>query len=685
MKKSLFISISIFTLTIAFAQDDDAACNAPSKKVLKYIADAKNASSLQEVQKNYQEAIKLDENNATAYYEYGLFYYKYAMSQYRDNPDPNPGDKALNKSRAMLEKAVELCADFHADCYYYLGAIAYNFKEMDKANANFQKFIDFKSDETSRFPADYKKKLDDIQKVMAKTAEEIDFTKNPVPYNPSIVPNVSSKSDEYFPMISPDNDLMFYTRKVDRTNKGDMMKNIVEEFTFSERSGGYLGKFDDGKPFKYPFNDGSFQSYGAATMSLDNKEMVLCACKDEKIDGQTYRNCDLYITHFERTGEGGNDYKWTPLENMGPQINSPRGWDAQPSLSADGNTLYYTTLRAGRDATQDNDIWIAERNADGTWGSGKPFTEINTAGKDKSPFLHQDSETLYFVSSVSDSRKGVGGLDIFYTRRENGKWSEPKNLGYPINSVEDEIGLFVSLDGKTAYFSSRASGNWDIYSFELYPEARPKAVKLIKGELKDEEGNPIKDAEIEVAYAGSDETKTFKVNGNDGKYAAIVKVDNTEEDVIVSAKKEGAAFSSKMITSEELKKEDPVVRGEDMEVKELKEGEAYTINDILFATNSYALTDKSKFIIKQFARFLKTHNTIEVLIQGHTDDIGDDNKNLILSQNRAEAVKQYLVDLGVASARLSSIGYGETQPKVENVSDENRAINRRTEFLIKKL
>jgi outer membrane protein OmpA-like peptidoglycan-associated protein len=218
----------------------------------------------------------------------------------------------------------------------------------------------------------------------------------------------------------------------------------------------------------------------------------------------------------------------------------------------------------------------------------------------------------------------------------------------------------------------------------LYPEARPKAVKLIKGELKDEQGNPITDAEIEVAYAGSDETKTFKVNGNDGKYAAIVKADS-DEDVIVSVKKEGAAFSSKMIASQELKKEDPIVRGEDMEVKELKEGEAYTINDILFATNSYALTDKSKFIIKQFARFLKSHNTIEVLIQGHTDDVGDDAKNLTLSQNRAGAVMNYLIELGVSNKRLSAIGYGETQPKVDNINEENRAINRRTEFLIKKL
>lgn len=489
--------------------------------------------------------------------------------------------------------------------------------------------------------------------------------------------------DEYFPMLSPDNDLLFYTRKVDKTRKGDLVKNIVEEFTFSERAN-YMGDFDNGTPFSYPFNDGTFQSYGAATMSIDNKEMILCACKDEQVFGQTYRNCDLYLTTFKRTGEGGNDYQWTPLENMGSKINSPSGWDAQPSLSADGNTLYYTTLRAGKDATQDNDIWIANRNEDGTWGAGHPFSEINTPGKDKSPFLHQDSETLYFVSSVSNERQGVGGLDIFYTRKENGKWGTPKNIGYPINTDADEIGLFVSLDGKTAYYSSKNNGNWDIYSFDLYPEARPKSVKLIKGELIDKDGNPIENAEIEIAYSSSDSTQTFKVNGSDGKYAAIVKTEKPE-DIIVTMKKENAAFDSKLITKDEISGKDPVIREANLEVQELKEGDSYTINDILFATNSSELSSRSKFIIRKFSEFLKAHPTIEVVIQGHTDDIGNDNDNLSLSEERSESVKNYLIQLGIQSKRLSAKGFGESQPKVPNDSDVNRAINRRTEFYIQKL
>jgi outer membrane protein OmpA-like peptidoglycan-associated protein len=477
-------------------------------------------------------------------------------------------------------------------------------------------------------------------------------------------------------MISPDNELMFYTRKLDDRNLGDIHSNVVEQLTFSGRAN-MLQEFDGGKKLAEPFNTGEFQSYGATTLSVDNKEMIVCACKKGEVYGQPYMNCDLYITTYERTGKGGNDYKWSELVNMGNMINSPDGWEGQPSLSADGNTLFYTV---NRPTSRDNDIYIVERNTDGTWGVPRPFDEINTSGKDKSPFLHQDSETLYFVSESTKDRPGVGGLDIFYMRKENGKWTEPKNIGYPINTPDDELGLFVSIDGKLAYFSSRVGGTWNIYSFELYEEARPQAVAILKGELKDDNGKPVEDAKIEIAYEGSDEVTEVKVNGNDGKYAAVVKV---QDDVMVTVKKEGHAFDSKVINKEELKHVgDVAVRGNDLNVKELKVGEAYTINDILYPTNSAVLSARSKFILKGFARFLKENPGISVSIQGHTDDVGDDERNMLLSDERAQGVKAFLISLGIQADRLSAKGYGETAPKVPNDSEANRAKNRRTDFVI---
>lgn len=680
---AFFLLISLFTSATLIAQVEDESCLPPSKKTLKLIDKATSSSDPKTAVLAFSEAIDAEPDIAMAYYEYAMFAYQQAMKAYDVNPNPTVGDKGMLKAEEMFLKTLELCSDYHANCAYYLGVIKYSQDKMPEAIRYFKQFLAYKHTEPEKYPKDHEKKVGDVKSVLKKLESDQEMVAKEVPFAPVMVPNVSSNWDEYFPMISPDNELMFYTRKVDRKLKGDMQTNVVEEFTFSERVNS-TSPFDKGKPFKYPFNDGTFQSYGAATMSVDNKEMILCACKDELVDGQKYRNCDLYITRFERKGTGGNDFEWTPLENMGPGINSSRGWDAQPSLSADGNMLFYTTLRGGANPTRNDDIWVAYRDEKGVWGDGKPFDEINTAGKDKSPFLHQDSETLYFVSTVSDTRKGVGGLDIFYIRMEGeGKWSKPKNIGFPINTEADELGVFVSTDGSLAYYSSRQGGNWNIYSFELYEEARPKSVAIVKGELKDENGVPVENATIEISYENSNKVEKIKVNGSDGRYAAIVKTD-VKQDIMVTVKKEGAAFDSKLISKEEItsKKE---FKGADLAVRELKEGAAYTINDILFATNSSELNSKSKFILKQFSSFLKENPTITIMIQGHTDDVGDDVANMELSKNRANQVKDFLQQSGIAKDRLSSKGFGETMPKVPNSDASSRAINRRTDFLIEKL
>lgn len=672
----LFSGLSLYS----FSQEEDESCLPPTKKVLKLLESGTNAPDAKSAVDNFNAAIEAAPDNAMVYYEYAMYAYQAGLTYYEKQPNPAMGDKSFAKAEEMFKKTLEFCSDYHANCSYYLGVINYTQQDKTEAIKWFKEFKKFKHNDNSRFPDDYNKKISDVNEVLKDLESEQDLLTNAVPFEPSVVKNVSTEKDEYFPMISPDNELIFYTRKLDRANLGDLMSKMVEEFTFSQRTDIY-SPFNSGEPLKPPFNNGEFTNYGSATLSVDNKEMIICACKKTQVQGQDYLNCDLYTTTYERSGAGGNDFTWTPLKNMGKDINTPDGWEAQPSLSADGNTLFYTVTRP---TSRDNDIYIAKKNADGTWGPGKPFDVINTDGKDKSPFLHQDSETLYFVSTCTDTRKGVGGLDIFYIREENGKWSEPKNIGYPINSKEDELGLFVSTDGKIAYFSSRVGGNWNIYSFELYEEARPSAVAILKGELTDEDGEPVKDATIEIAYAGSDEVTQVKVNGDDGKYAAVVKVD-TKQDVMVTVKKEGHAFDSKLITKEEFQKEEVVLRGNDLKVKELTVGQAYTINDILYATNSATLTEKSKFILKGFARFLKENPTITVAIQGHTDDMGDDSKNLSLSEARAKGVKDYLVSLGIDPSRLSAKGYGETMPKVENDSEENRAMNRRTDFVIESL
>jgi outer membrane protein OmpA-like peptidoglycan-associated protein/tetratricopeptide (TPR) repeat protein len=681
MKQIYFLLLILPFLTTA--QTEDEACLPPNKKVLKLLETANKAQDIKTASENFTAALQAAPDNAMVYYEYAMFAYATGLEYYKKQPSPALGDKSMQKAEDMFRKALEQCSDYHADCFYYLGVINFTQKDNKEALQWFKAFQTFKHSDVKRYSDDHDKRLKDVKEVLADLEAEEDILGKQVPFAPQIVKNVSTKSDEYFPMISPDNELIFYTRKKSKAGMGDELYKdalVVEEFTFSQRPD-INALFSGGEGLKSPFNTGEFSNYGSATLSVDNKEMIICACKKEIVYGRDYLNCDLYSTKYERSGAGGNDFNWTPLVNLGPNINTKDGWEAQPSLSADGNTLFYT---AARPTTRDNDIFIALRNADGTWGQARPFDEINTDGKDKSPFLHQDSETLYFVSSSTDKRRGVGGLDIFYIREENGVWGKPKNIGYPINSKEDELGLFVSTDGKMAYFSSRVGGVWNIYSFELYAEARPKAVAILKGELKDENGQPVKDATIEVAYANSDKVTQVKVNGDDGKYATVVKLDKPQ-DVMVTVKKEGHAFDSKVIDMKTIQPEKVSFKGNDLAVKEIKVGEAYTINDVLYTTNSAVLNDRSKFILKGFARFLKENPTVSVSIQGHTDDVGDDDKNLILSQQRADGVKDFLISQGVNASRLKSEGFGESQPKVPNTNESNRAKNRRTDFVIDKM
>ncbi|MFT5859458.1 MAG: outer membrane protein OmpA-like peptidoglycan-associated protein [Flavobacteriaceae bacterium] len=676
MKTLYIIAVLLGFSQLSIAQEEAEACMPPSKKAVKYIKAALASSDGRAAASNFNLAMEEDDENATVYYELAMYTYQNGLDYYESNPNPSLGDRSFNKAKAMFEKTIELCEDYHANCTYYLGVICYTQKDVPAAVEWFKKFKKFQHGDTDRYPDDFTKKMSDVDEVLGDLEKDAKLQTEKVPFLPKIVTNVSTSDDEYFPMITPDNEFMFYTRKLDIGNQGVVSTRIVEQFTSSRRTE-INADFDAGDALPMPFNTGDFRSYGAATLSVDNKEMIFCGCKDIVVSGQKYVNCDLYTSTFMNSKTHGLSYEWSEPVNMGEGINGQGRWDAQPSLSADGNTLYYTI---NGPKTQNNDIYVSERTEDGTWGKSRSFDVINTAGKDKSPFLHQDSETLYFVSECSKDRPGIGGLDIFYIRRVNGVWAEPKNIGYPINTQDDELGLFVSIDGEIAYYSSHVGGNWNIYSFPLYEEARPQAVVILKGELTDDDGEPMGDAMIELVYEGSDEITKVKVNGDDGRFAIIVKKD-APGDVLITLKKDDHAFDAVVVTKEEIAS-NTTVRKKDLKVRELSLGSSYTLDDILYNTASSTMRGDSKFILKGFARYLKINPKLTVIIQGHTDDEGESARNLKLSTDRAKGVMDYLISLGVDASRLKSKGYGETQFKVENNSAANRAINRRTDFVI---
>lgn len=571
---------------------------------------------------------------------------------------------------SSLQKVISLCPKYHAFPYYYLGAIFLGEKKYDEAEKYLRKFLDFIWEDDTQIPKDFEVKRIEAEKMLERATYYANIFKNPVPFNPSLVEGISTSADEYLAIVSPDNEHCFFTRKTMKVNKNSLAGSVatpVEEFMKAEASN---GKFNSGEKMPPPFN--LTDNVGGASVSVDNRTIFVTICKRMATG---YYNCDIYET---KQDENGN---WSQPANLGPGVNSNTSFEGQPTVSADGKTLYFVSIRKDEIGSEDNmDLYVSQKMADGNWSMAKNLgVLINTRGNEKSPFLHQDSHTLYFSS---DSLPGMGGFDIFYTRQdENGKWISPRNIGYPINTENDDLGFFVSNDGKTAYFSSnvlKMAGGWDLYSFPLYKEARPEKIMFIRGEIKNEKNEPAKNAVIELKNTRTKETTQIDVDSITGKYVAVFSV---KDDIVMNIKKDSAAFESRYFS-----KKDTVNAGKpvevNVEVKAIKKGASYRINDITFETNSWDLNEQCMSILVEFASFLRENPSLKVSIHGHTDDVGKDDDNQKLSENRARAVKSFLETLQIESQRLSYKGFGKTKPVASNSTEEGRKLNRRTEFII---
>lgn len=672
--KMIRFSVLIGFICVAFfakAQDD---CNpTQSKKAQKILDKAYSAQSLTIDERVVLFHSALDEDPNCLQCKFGL-----ARAEYQIASDRNQGyDNALK----YFEETINQCATYHADAYYYAGIISYGNQDYENTLKFFDGFLTFDK-ESGKVSRDNDVKEKDVATILPEIRFYVSFYANPVPFNPHRLQGVNSAADEYLPMLSPDNTAIYFTRKEKVKNKGDIYAREVESFMKADKIPDGTD-FQSPEPLPPPFNVGD--NYGGVSISLDNREMFVTVCKPVS---STYKNCDLYVTHYDRkTDETGKvKYAWSGLENLGPNVNTPDGWEAQPTLSAEGDVLYFASIRESSTPDKDGnptiDIYYSTRTKGGTWSPAKPIEgDINTAGNDKSPFLHVDSKTLYFASN---GRMGAGGYDIFYSKqKEDGSWSEPKNLGYPINSPQDEHGLVVSTDGKRAYFSSsnvKSAKGLDIFAFEVPQTARPEKVLILKGEVKNEAGELIPGARIELKYTESKIVKEIDVNKQDGTYSAVINLKKNDDVVVsVKSKTEEVAFNTRVFTLADTAN---TVQDIDMKIDKLKEGETYRINDIRFKTGSSDLNEESERVLDEFVAYLKENPTLKIEIRGHTDNVGDPQKNLVLSADRAFEVFGYMQNQGVSGKRMTFKGFGETEPLVPNTSDTNKAQNRRTEFKI---
>lgn len=654
------LGLAVFGFTTESVAQNLEACDMPgNKKVQKLWNQALSERKPSVRRELYKEILDAEEDH------HGAIFAK-AYEQLR-KAEKNPMSRGIGFGYKPMKQVADLCPEYHMYPYYYMGMIDFQNKKFKEAQGHFKKFLEMEFDDPRWYPKDHEEKYLEVEALLPSCAYYDSLYSNPVPFAPTVVKGVSSRNNEYLGIISPDNEIALYIRRHFVKRKNDLTPREIEEFTRSKRLPN--GEFDEGKAMPRPFNVS--ENVGSATLTVDNKRMFLTICEDNA-DG--YKNCDVFYSDWSYHG-------WSDPVNVGPGVNGKNSFEGQPTVTPDGKTLYFVSIREDEIGDIDNmDLYVSHLQEDGTWGQAKNLgTTINTKGHEKSPFIHEDSHTLYFSS---DGHQGIGNFDIYHTKQdETGAWMKPKNIGFPINTEGADVGFFVAVDGKTAFISTEERddgvGGWDLFSFPLYKEARPEKVLFLKGKLKDENNKRITDATIEFKNMDTKEVTQVDVDTLTGDYVAVM---NFSSDMVMTVKKKDAAFTSRYLSTKDSTLND--VKKVDVEVKKVKVGSAYKLHDIRYATDRYHLNQESINMMGEFAEYLKTNPKMKVAIHGHTDNVGSPADNMKLSQDRAKAVYDILVKAGVSSSRLSHKGFGETKPLKSNSSAEGRAANRRTEFVI---
>ena len=568
----------------------------------------------------------------------------------------------LAEAETAYEAAYALAPEHEPRTLFFLGEAEYRQNKFDEALPRFEAFL--RTDPRSER---LRTKAENYVRTSEFAARAVG---NPMPFDPKPMPEaVNSPGAEYLPTISPDGSTMIYTKVV----RGQ------EDF--------YLSNFDgeNWSPAVPIEGLNSIENEGAQTVTADGNYIVFTACNRPGGLG----SCDLWFS--ERI-----DGEWTPPANLGPNINT-RGWDSQPSISADGKWLYFASKR--KDGFGGSDLYIALRREDGTWTQPLNLGDkINTPSDDESPFIHPDDQTLYFMSK---GHPGMGGFDLFFSRRNpKGVWQQPENLGYPINTTASEGALFITLDGSTAYFASDRTdfsgndsafdrpdggGQTDIYYFELPETLRPRPVTYVRARVFDADTKQPLDAAMDFVKLPGDASYVNATTGSDGELLVTLP---RSTDYALNVHREGYFFHSEnfALTDEELST-DPYEL--DIYLRPLPtpssavvpaRSEPIVLRNVFFETASAELKPESERELNRLVELLEQNPTIRIQINGHTDQIGSELDNQQLSEARARSVVAYLKQRGIAGTRLESRGFGETMPVAENDTAAGRRLNRRTEF-----
>jgi outer membrane protein OmpA-like peptidoglycan-associated protein/tetratricopeptide (TPR) repeat protein len=555
--------------------------------------------------------------------------------------------KALAQHKEAAEhyrRVLDLNPEFSRGVYLKLGESEITLADYTQAKVHLEKYITYPTlTAENRFYA---------RKLIADCDFSIEAINKPVPFKPvNLGPEINSANDEYLPVSTADEATLIFTRKI--------LNN--EDFYKSAKLNGQWGK---ASYLSRQINTAEFNE-GAQSISQDGKYLFFTGCN--RPDGMG--RCDIYVTQKK-----GDD--WSKPFNLSAPINSS-GWESQPSISADGHTLYFVSNRKG--GYGGYDIWKCQVTEKG-WSEPENLgPNVNTAFDEQSPFIHPDDSTLYFCSN---GWPGLGNKDLFVSRLDKaGKWQKPDNMGYPINSSGDENGMSITTSGGYAYFASNTLsgyGGFDIYMFELPEKTRPHAVTYVAGSIVDATTRKPIEASVEIVDLSTNKpVYQSTTSPTQGDFLVSLV---TGRNYGLTIFKNGYLFSSEHFSLVGRESQTPFKI--EVPLSSIEIGKSAILKNIFFDSNRFDLKPESQSALQYLINFMIINPTVSIEISGYTDNVGNDVMNKTLSENRAKSVYQYLINYGAKAAKLQYKGYGKQAPVAPNNTEDNRAKNRRTEFKI---
>lgn len=560
--------------------------------------------------------------------------------------------------------------------YFYLGSLEYATNDFENAKKTLNIYVQNRSADPKLVKAAYE--------TLEACDKAIEALKNAETFEPvNLGPGVNTADPEYFPTITVDGKTLLFTRLIKDENVPGPIKK-QEDFYVSN-----LTEYNAwGTAIAMPKNINTIRNEGAPTISADGRSLIFVACsmgdiKDYGENREGMGSCDMFITKLL-----GN--KWTNPQNLPGKINTG-SWESQPSLSADGKTMYFIRRVSARGMENDADVFVSTLQEDGTWGIATRLPNtINTPYPEESVLIHPDGKTLYFASR---GHKGFGGLDLFVSRMDaNGNWGPAENLGYPINTSADENSLLVSADGEIAFFASDRPGGFgdlDIYYFIMPERIRPVKTLYFDGLVYDvTTKKPVPGKFSLIDLKTGKEVIRSEADQITGAFTVSLPV-NCEYALNVSYP--GYNFYSQNFNMT-IPDNQEVFHMDVPLVPISAPGTPVTLKNVFFDLNKATLRPESTVELNKLRDFLNANPTLKIEIAGHTDTRGDAVENQKLSDARAKSVMDFLITQGIDAKRLSSKGFGESKPVIsdeaiakmttEAAKEKAHQENRRTEYTV---